>query len=105
MAALKTGPRSIYAPLLLTAKPLVEEEMFDGTSFVLRCTRNEKFVRWTLPSVPISNIWKEIFTAFNENDIFYKNIGKLVEFCLCLPRTNGATECVFSFMTTKSSEQ
>ncbi|GBN81324.1 hypothetical protein AVEN_125979-1 [Araneus ventricosus] len=105
MAALETGARSIYAPLRLTATPVVEDEMFDGTSFVLRCIKNEKFVRWTLASVPISNIWKEILTAFNENDIFYKDIGKLVEFCLCLPRTNGATECVFSYMTTKSSEQ
>lgn len=77
---------------------LIEDELFDEICFVLRYTTDEKIAHWKQNSVSVSNKWIEIFKAFSENDVSYKNVGKLVEYGLCLPGTNAATERAFTFM-------
>lgn len=77
---------------------LIEDELFDEICFLLRYTTDEKITHWKQNSVSVSNKWIEIFKAFSENNVAYTNVGKLVEYGLCLPGTNAATERVFTFM-------
>ena len=42
--------------------------------------------------VPNDKIWTEIFNKFENNNIPYENINKMVEFALSLPGTNSSTE-------------
>ena len=80
------------------AIPLIEDELFDEICFVLRYVTENKITHWKKNSVSVSNRWIETFKTFNENDVSFKNIGKIVEYCLCLPGTNAPAERVFSLM-------
>ena len=42
--------------------------------------------------------WVEILAHFTTTNIPHGNIGKIVEFCLCLLASNAPTERIFSWM-------
>jgi hypothetical protein len=75
-----------------------EGELFDETSLIIKYVTPEKINHWKHNSVPLSERWVEIFKNFRENDVSYKNFLSLVEYCLCLPGSNAASERVFSLM-------
>ena len=43
--------------------------------------------------------WVELFVHLKNNDIPFIEFSRLVEFVLCLPRTNAIVECIFSEVT------
>lgn len=46
----------------------------------------------------IEEKWKSVFTVLEKSNVSYKNMYKLVEFCMCLPGTSAPIERVFSIM-------
>lgn len=92
---------SDYIFLNFSGINLVKDELFDETCFVVKYATAEKISYWRQNNVSVSNRWIEIFKALSENDVSVKNIGILVEYCLCLPGTNAPAERVFTLMNNK----
>lgn len=84
------------------------EDLFDEVSCVKNFANNEKIEDWRVKNISVDERWIEIFNHFKKHVVAYKNILILVEFCLCLPASNAATERVFSIMnniwTTEKSQ-
>jgi hypothetical protein len=58
----------------------------------------EKVQQWIEIKNSTDLRWVELLTHFDVNEISCTNVLLLVEYCLGLPRTNAATERVFSLM-------
>ena len=71
-------------------------ELFDEVSCVKRYANADKIEEWKTENVTADNKWLEIFKHFQQENIDFKNVLKLVEFSLCLPASNAPTERVFS---------
>lgn len=77
-----------------------DNELFDEVQNVSAFVSVEQLSKWNNKDspVPVDLRWVEIFTHFDHQNIPYKNMETVVEFCLCLPGTNAAVERVFSLM-------
>lgn len=75
-----------------------ENELFDEVCCLKRYVTKEKICAWKNECIDIDQRWVEIFSHFRENEIPYKALKKIIEYILCLPGTNGATERIFSII-------
>lgn len=71
-------------------------DLFDELVCVKSYADVGKINSWIKDDKLAGDKWVEIFNYFDEKNIGYKNILKLIEFSLCLPASNGPTERVFS---------
>lgn len=76
-------------------KIIFAKMIFLMRSLVKRCVTYEKIKCWLSANVETDKKWTELFLHFQQN-IFYQNILKIVEYALSLSATNAATERVFS---------
>lgn len=73
-----------------------DDELFDEVSCVKRYASKEQIEKWKTDNLSPSEKWVEIFKHFDEENVKYENILRLVEFSLSLPASNAPTERVFS---------
>lgn len=75
-----------------------ETTLFDELCYVKQYAKEQKINEWNLKKVNVDLRWVEIFKYFDEENIPFQNILKVVEYALCLPGTNAATERIFSLV-------
>jgi len=75
-----------------------DNELFDKIVCVRSFLTPDILHKWNTEHLTTDKRWAHLFTHFQEQHISSTNVVKMVEFCLCLPGTNAATERVFSLM-------
>lgn len=74
-------------------------ELFDKVCCIKSYITKEKLEEWQKNTrMPCDEKWIEIFKHFGEKQVSFKNILKIVEYCLCLPGSNAPTERTFSII-------
>lgn len=77
---------------------LNEENLFDEVSYVANYMSNDVLNRWEERKYDTEQRWMEVFKDFENKDISLKNCLTIIQYLLCLPGTNAATERAFSLM-------
>jgi len=77
---------------------LNESELFDEMSCVKAFVSKERIDAWKIKETAVDQKWVEIFSHFDDKNISYNNVFKIIEFCICLPGSNAPVERVFSIM-------
>lgn len=69
--------------------------LFDEYTKRLYYVTSEKIAEWNEKSLACNFRWVETFTIFKSNNLKHQNVGRIVEFCLCLPGTCISTRRTF----------
>lgn len=73
-----------------------ENDLFDEISCLKNYATDNKLRNWNDEKISADLRWVEIFSHFKNCNISHQNCKKIVEYTLCLPGTNAATERIFS---------
>ena len=69
-----------------------DNELFDEVTCVKKFLTDEKLQQWKVSDLEVDKKRVNIFCHFDNNTIPFRNISKVIEFCLCLPDSNAPTE-------------
>ncbi|PSN52906.1 hypothetical protein C0J52_02978 [Blattella germanica] len=77
---------------------MLDTELFDEFTCVLKYVTSDKLSSWNDSKTPVEKRWTEIFCHFKAHAFKHECITDIIQYVLCLPRTNASVDRIFSLM-------
>uniref|UniRef100_A0A8D8JTE7 (northern house mosquito) hypothetical protein n=2 Tax=Culex pipiens TaxID=7175 RepID=A0A8D8JTE7_CULPI len=77
---------------------VVSPKLFVQFGFLKNYCSGEKISEWDKQGTPTEDRWVEVFRMMMADKIPFVELGKIVQFILCLPGTSAAVERIFSLI-------
>ena len=91
------------------ANGIIDSQLIDEISALKSYVTLEKLKSWLQNEInttkSVEDKWKEIFAAWNDKNIFFPNLSRIIGFVLSLPWTNAPVERVVSLLNSFWSKE